>query len=153
VRCDTVVIGGGMAGILCARNCTRLGLRCVVLESENIGGGVTGNTTAKVTAQHGLIYADLWRKRGAQAAQDYYKLNQRAVDTFTRLAQEIPCDFEPKTAYVYSVTDPNKLEAEAGAYQRFGIPMRFEQRPPLPISTVGALGMRGQGQFNPLAFL
>lgn len=50
---DVAVIGGGIAGILTAFELTRRGVRCAVLEAGRILSGQTGNTTAKITSQHG----------------------------------------------------------------------------------------------------
>ena len=52
---DAAVIGGGMAGVLTARALAGAGLHTVILEARTLGSGQTGNTTAKITAQHGLI--------------------------------------------------------------------------------------------------
>ena len=53
---DVLVIGGGMAGILTAYFLKQKGIKCVLVEKGRICGGVTGNTTAKITYQQGLIY-------------------------------------------------------------------------------------------------
>jgi len=58
IATDVLVIGGGMCGILTAHWLQEAGLRCIVVEAKEVGGGATHNTTAKITAQHGLIYAD-----------------------------------------------------------------------------------------------
>ena len=54
-RADVLVIGGGLAGLLCAHELTRAGLRCVVAEAGRICGGTPKNTTAKLTGQHRLV--------------------------------------------------------------------------------------------------
>ncbi len=68
---DTVIIGGGMAGILTAYFLKQKGKECIVLEAGRIGSGQTRNTTAKVTSQHDLIYADLIRTKGEKQARQY----------------------------------------------------------------------------------
>lgn len=62
LKVEAAVIGGGMAGILTACLLQEKGVESVVLEAERIGGGQTKNTTAKITSQHGLIYARADRK-------------------------------------------------------------------------------------------
>lgn len=59
IRTDVLVIGGGMAGILCAWFLKRAGVECVLAEGGALCGWNTGNTTAKVTSQHGLLYDEL----------------------------------------------------------------------------------------------
>ena len=53
LQTDVLLIGGGLAGLLCAWRLTREGVNCALLEADRLCGGVTGHTTAKVTAQHG----------------------------------------------------------------------------------------------------
>lgn len=57
VQC--AIVGGGMAGLLTALFLERNGVEAVVLEADRVAGGQTGNTTAKITAQHGMIYHKL----------------------------------------------------------------------------------------------
>lgn len=64
IHTDVLVIGGGMSGILCAHMLKQAGISCVVVEANRICGGVTSNTTAKITSQHGLIYSKLLREFG-----------------------------------------------------------------------------------------
>ena len=51
LRTNVLIIGGGLAGLLCAYYCKQAGIETVLLEADTIAGGVTGNTTAKVTLQ------------------------------------------------------------------------------------------------------
>lgn len=150
---DTAIVGGGLAGILCAHLLKERGIDCVVVEAKQIGTGVTCNTTAKVTAQHGLVYSQIERRYGFHAAKAYLEANLEAVDAYRHLSRGISCDFEEKTAYVYSKSDRKKLDDEATLYQRMGIDPVFLRRPPIPVSTVGALGMGHQAQFHPIKFI
>ena len=67
-KTDVLIIGGGMAGVLCAHYLKSAGVDCLLVEENTLGSGVTGNTTAKITAQHGLIYHKLLREFGAEKA-------------------------------------------------------------------------------------
>ncbi len=153
ITTDVLIIGGGLAGVLCAHRLQQAGVSCVLVEAKRIGSGVTQNTTGKVTAQHGLIYSDLIEGKGMDAARQYYTANSAALAEYRKLAACIPCDFEDKTAYVYSINNRSKLEQEAGAYSRMSVPYEILEHPPLPMRTMGALGMKGQAQFNPMKLL
>jgi len=150
---DVLVIGGGMCGILTAHFLKEAGARPIVVEGSRIGGGVTQNTTAKITAQHGLIYADLLARFGRERALQYYSSNTEAIAQYHALAEQLPCDFEYKTAHVYSTNRKDKLEREAEAYQKLNIPARLVESLDLPLQTVGAVTMEGQAQFHPLKLL
>ena len=64
-----VLIIGGMAGLLCAYMLKNAGVDCVLLEAKELCGGVTKNTTAKITLQHGLIYDKLIKRFGVDTAR------------------------------------------------------------------------------------
>lgn len=153
LTCDVLVIGGGIAGMLTAFLLTQAGCDCVLLEGRRIGSGTTQNTTAKVTAQHSLIYDKLIKQRGEDVARRYFLANQNAVEGFRHLSTVIPCDFEERTAYLYATAAPELLEGEQAAYEQLGIPHHVLAHVPLPLDTKGALGMEHQAQFNPLKLL
>ena len=46
---DVLIIGGGIAGILCAYKLQEKGVDYLLLEKDKILGGNTANTTAKIT--------------------------------------------------------------------------------------------------------
>ena len=77
---DVIVIGAGITGITTALRLQEAGARTILLEAGRIASGVSGQTTAKVTTQHGLVYADLTDAHGADAARRYAVANERALD-------------------------------------------------------------------------
>ena len=147
---DVLIIGGGLAGILCAYTLTQAGTDCLLIEADTICGGISRNTTAKITSQHGLIYGKLERQFGPDTARLYWKANEAALRRYRQLARAFPCDFEEKPAYVYSLDQPETLKAELAALERLGIPAAFADHVPLPFPTAGAIRFEGQAQFHPL---
>ena len=75
---DVAVIGGGMAGVLCAYRLQEAGADCIVIDGDVPGCGTTRGTTAVLTAQHSTLYSDLIAKRGEAAARRYLRANLRA---------------------------------------------------------------------------
>ncbi len=153
VRCDVLIVGGGMAGVLCAHRLSRAGVDCVLVEAGRIGGGITKNTTAKITAQTGLIYDKLMRRHGEDRAWLYLQAQIKAGEEYARLCREIPCDYEHRDSYVYSMTDRRKIEREVAALEHLGAAAEFSHARELPMRVSGAVKMREQAQFHPLKFL
>lgn len=153
LRTDVLIIGGGMAGLLCAYKLTRAGVNCALVEAKRICGGITKNTTAKITSQHGLIYDKLIREFGVERARLYLEANQAALEEYRSLCRGADCDFEEKDAFVYSTDSRKKLERELKALDRLGFDAEFVENVPLPLATVGAVKFKGQAQFHPLKFI
>lgn len=153
VKTDVLIIGGGITGLLCACFLKEMGVDYILVEGRSICSGVTKNTTAKITAQHGLIYYDLLKKDGTEKARMYLEANQRALNKYFDLCGNMDCDFEEKTNYVYSLMDRRKLEQEAEALTKLGVESKLIDTAELPFPTVGAVGVTHQAQFHPLKFL
>lgn len=152
-KTDVLIIGGGLCGILCAHMLKESGVKYVLVEAEQICSGITHNTTAKITSQHGLIYNKLIQKFGTEKARMYLDANEAALAKFRELAHSIDCDFETKASYVYSLNDRLSLEEELDALRALNFHAEFVRRPSIPISTAGAVKFNNQAQFNPLRFV
>lgn len=153
IKTDVLIIGGGIAGLLTAYFLKRQGVECVVVEKDRICGGTTGNTTAKITFQHGLLYYKLIMSGGKEKARGYLNANRHAFEKYEELCKNIDCDFEYKDNYVYSVNDRKKIENELYALERIRYEARFCEKTPLPLDIAGAVCFPKQAQFHPLKFL
>ena len=147
---DVLIIGGGLAGLLCAWNLNRAGIDCVLIEQNRLMQGVSGRTTAKLTSQHGLIYRKLLKKFGVEQARLYWQANQDALAELSALAETAACEYKLENNYVYATDGTQKLEAEMAACEKLGLPARWEESLPLPFPVTGAIGFSGQAQFHPV---
>lgn len=153
LKTDVLIIGGGMAGLLCAYMLEKENVDYALVEAETICSGITGKTTAKITSQHGLIYNKLIREFSVEEARMYLSANEAALAKYSELCADIDCDFETKDNYVYSINDSRKLDKEMDALGRIGCPAELVHDLPLPISAAGAVRFSAQAQFNPLKFV
>ncbi|WP_117211917.1 FAD-dependent oxidoreductase [Allorhizocola rhizosphaerae] len=151
---DVVVIGAGIAGISCARELARTGRSVIVIEARRVLKGVTGNTTAKLTSLHTLIYARLAGSLGAQAARQYAQAQQDALAHVRATVEElgIDCDLEQRSAYTYS-TDADEIRAEVEAANAAGLQANLVTTTGLPFPVVAAVRLEDQAQFHPLRYL
>ena len=155
IKTDVLVIGAGIAGILTAYMLKQKGREVVVIDAAEIASGNTKNTTAKITSQHDLIYSKLITEFGEEKARQYAKANELAIKKYKEIIEDkrIECDFEEKSAYVYSLNEVDVLKEEAKVAKNLGIDAEFVQEVNLPFKIKGAVKFNNQAQFNPLKFL
>ena len=153
IKTDVLIIGGGLAGILCAYQLSQCGVEHILIEADRVCQGVTRNTTAKITSQHGLIYDKLLRQFDGDTARAYWEVNEAALGQYRALAQSIPCDFETKDAFIYATDSARELDKEMDALERIHVAADFKLRLPLPFPVAGAIRFQDQAQFHPLKFV
>ncbi len=153
ISTDILIIGGGMAGVLCAYMLDKAGVDYTLVEASEICSGITKNTTAKITSQHGLIYSKLIKEFNLEFAKKYLEINEQAIKSYRELCKNIDCDFEEKDSFVYSLNSRRKIENELEALEKIGFKAEFADRLSLPFSVEGAVKFSHQAQFNPLKFI
>ena len=151
-KTDVLIIGGGMAGLLCGYYLRQAGVDYRLIEANTVCSGVTGCTTAKITSQHGLVYDKLLRRFGMEITRLYYEANEAALARYRELCSGMDGDFEEKDSYVYARDDFRKLDRELSALEKIGASAQFAEKVGLPIPTVGAIRFPRQAQFHPLKF-
>ncbi|WP_050616076.1 FAD-dependent oxidoreductase [Bacillus testis] len=154
---DVIIAGAGITGITLAYLLVKAGVRVILFDAGRVMNGTTGHTTAKVTAQHGLIYDRLLNEAGREKAQMYYQANAEAL-SFIRSQikqQQISCDYSVQDAYVFTNDDDylSKLEREYKAYQTLGIHGSLTANIPIGLDVKSAIAMEGQAQFHPVKYL
>ena len=150
---DVLIIGGGMAGVLCAKKLREAGVDCLLAEGGKIGQGITKGTTAVLSAQHDELYQDMIRKSGRAMAGQYLQANRAAVGEFGAISEKIDCDFEILPSVMYSIHDGPLMKREAHAVRSLGFPAEFSLHTAMPFAVAGAVIYPGMAQFHPLKFM
>jgi glycine/D-amino acid oxidase-like deaminating enzyme/nitrite reductase/ring-hydroxylating ferredoxin subunit len=161
IETNVVIIGGGISGATCAYMLKKRGVTCVLLEAVAIAGGVTGNTTAKITSQHDLKLHNLIKRSGQNIAKMYAQANEKAIDFIESVVVEnnIECNFKRTFACVVTEREDyiKKLEAEYNAAVKLGINADMQLNPEFTALKNAAIeaGLKyyNQAQFNPMVYV
>ena len=150
---DLVVVGGGITGLTAAVLAARGGAKVMVLEARRLAMGTTGNTTAKVTTLHGLIYSELEQRLGLESARAYADLNRIGLDQVRALATDlaIDCDLTEMDAVTYTEQADRRgdIEREVEIAMSLGFPASYTETVSLPYPVAGAVRFTGQALFHP----
>jgi len=153
---DVAVLGGGLAGLTTALMLKREGARVAVLEAVRVGSGVTGNTTAKVSALQSTVYSTIRRSHGEEAAATYAIASRAAVEEIAVLAADegIECDLERRPAFTYAADESERssVEQEAEAAQSAGLPAVLVDDVDLPFPVPTAVRLDDQLQLHPVRY-
>lgn len=149
---DVLVVGAGIVGLTTALLLARAGRSVLVLEARGVGTGVTGSTTGKVTAAHGLRYAALRRTVGREGARTYAQANQAAVDWVRELvrSERIDCDWQDRPAFTYTSDNAkvHDLQREAAATIEAGLPAERLHGGSAPTPILAGVRVDGGGELH-----
>ena len=149
---EICVIGGGLFGLTTAYYLTQQGKKVIVLEKGEIGEKVSGNTTGKITSQHGLFYEHLINDYGKEYAKKYLEANEEAIENIKEIIkkEQIECEFCKQNAYVYTTQEDEVIEIqkEVEAVKELGKEAEFVTQTELPFKIKGAIKFKEQAQFH-----
>lgn len=157
LEADVLIIGSGITGVTCAWCLAQAGKKPVLIEAGSLCDGTTGNTTGKVTIQHGLIYGPLDRKYGREFAAQYAQSQTEALDfVCERVKKEsIDCQLTENTAWIFTAS-PEKTEELHREYEvakELNIDAEFQEHPGFPPGSLCAVGFRHQAVFHPVRYV
>ena len=150
---DVCIIGGGITGAVTAYLLQKNNVDVTVLEKDKICMGVTANSTAKLTSQHGLIYKYLADSKGKEYSRKYLESNEQGIKLVEKIIKEekIECDYEKKDAFIFA-TNENELEKikqEINLLKQINYKAEFIEKINIPVEKcLGAEKFSNQAQFN-----
>ena len=154
---EVCIIGAGIFGLTTAYYLNKLNKKVIVIEKGKIGEKVSGNTTGKITSQHGLFYDHLISDFGKDFAKKYLESNEIAIKNIQNIVEEnnIKCEFTIKNSYVYTTNEDElyQIEKEAQAVKSLGKKTRVVNDLDLPFKIKGAIEFTNQAQFHPRKYM
>jgi glycine/D-amino acid oxidase-like deaminating enzyme/nitrite reductase/ring-hydroxylating ferredoxin subunit len=162
LRCDSVIVGSGIAGLSVAYELASAGRMVIVVDRGSIAGGMTSRTTGHLAPVCDDGVSSLTRLRGEETARLFQQSQEAAVDRIEQIVkeQDIACNFRRLDAFLFPALGMEPSEArkqqdeeykalrKAGAdVERIkGVPLKgFEDAP--------AIRYARQATFHPLKYL
>lgn len=157
ISTDVLIIGGGITGILTTYMLSNSNLNITIVEADKMAMGVTANTTAKITSQHGLLYDYLLNSFDFETAKGYLDSNEEAIKLVSEIIEKekIDCDFSYQDSYVYTCQKSNvqKIVDEVSAVTSLGLKAEYVTECPLPFNIAAGIKFPNQAQFHPRKYL
>lgn len=157
MNCDVCIVGAGITGITIAYMLNELGYKVVLIDKGLPFHLTSGNTTAKFTFQHGLIYSEIFKKYNLEKAKLYYESQLDGLNLVRTLIERhtISCDFKETSSIIYEEDEKefNKILDEKGLYEKLGIPHELIHDLPFNINGSGGLKVDSQFELNPVKYL
>ncbi len=154
---DTVIVGGGLAGITTAYCLAKSGRSVVLVEDGFLGSGETGRTTAHVTAALDDRYYNLEKTFGKEKSALLAASHNAAIEFIRQTAERenIECEFTPVDGYLFRHPSDKEdvLDLELEAARNAGLDVAIEENVPGLKNRVRGLAFRNQAQFHPLKYI
>jgi glycine/D-amino acid oxidase-like deaminating enzyme/nitrite reductase/ring-hydroxylating ferredoxin subunit len=154
---DVAIVGGGITGLTAAVLLARAGRSVALLEAQQLGDGVSGDTTGHLTQVLDTRYFQLERDFGREATKLVAGSVKEAIDRIAELSLEIPggCGFERLDGVLFTEkrAQRDELGGELEACLRAGLKASFLHTSPLPFRVSGAIRVEDQAQLSITPYL
>jgi glycine/D-amino acid oxidase-like deaminating enzyme len=154
---DVVIIGGGITGITTGLVLQELGLKCLVLEAQQLCFGTTGGTTAHINTLLDVPYTTLIKNFGHDKATLVARATVEAVAFIREVIEknDIKCEFAQSQAFLFAQDENQSKELRDiyDACKQVTLPVKYVNDIPVPIHFTKAIAVPGQGKFHPLRYV
>src|SRR5258705_1295609 len=128
IKCDALVVGGGITGSLIAERLTRQGLDVVIIDRELPGHGSTAASTSMLLWEIDRSLTQLTETYGFERASRAYLASLHAVAGLKSLVLQLglPCEMRDKDSlYLAAGGTSRELLREHQLRERAGLPGDF----------------------------
>lgn len=159
IQVDVCVIGGGIAGLTTAYLLAKEGKSVCVLESNEIGSGQSGRTTAHFMTALDDRYFEIQKVHGDLGARLAAQSHSAAVEKVAQIVktENFSCDFERVDGFLFALDDPRYdiLDEELEAVVLAGLrDVEMVEKSPLDFFDLGTcLKFPRQIQLHPQKYL
>lgn len=154
---ETLIVGGGIAGITCAYLLAKEGKRVVLLEKRKLGEWVTFCTTGFLTAAIDTDPVRLIKLFGEEKARLIFASHLEAIDNIESIikSEKIECEFERCNNYIYanSKREEKNLIKMTEAFKKLNVKCESKKDNNLKFSKFSYIEMPNQAKFNVMKYL
>jgi len=154
---DVVIVGGGITGITTGLVLQELGLKCLILEAQQLCFGTTGGTTAHINTLLDVSYTTLIKNFGLEGATLVANATIEALafirDTIEKY--DIKAEFSQSQAFLFAQDEKQTKELRDiyDACKNVTLPVKYVNDIPVPIQFTKAIAVPGQGKFHPIRYV
>ena len=154
LRADVVVVGAGLTGVVTAQLLANGGAHVVVLDTGSARDTTTARSTGKLSVLQGTQLARIAR-HGDETLAAYLAANFAGIGWLRRALEElnVPVDNRDDLTVATAPEHTADVDAVLEAAARQGLAAQWDESPPFPVRTFGAVRLPGQGQVDPLRML
>ncbi|WP_020013510.1 FAD-dependent oxidoreductase [Promicromonospora sukumoe] len=154
LRADVVVVGAGITGVVTALRLADGNADVVVLDKAPAGATTTARSTGKLSVLQGVQLARV-AHHGDEAVDSYLAAGFAGLGWLRRTLDDLGVPVENRDDLTVATTPAQVPEVEAvlATCSRHGLAATWEDEPPYPVPTSGAVRLPGQGQVDPLRML
>jgi glycine/D-amino acid oxidase-like deaminating enzyme/nitrite reductase/ring-hydroxylating ferredoxin subunit len=155
---DICIVGAGIAGLTTAFLLAREGRGVLVIDTQGIGAGQTGVTTAHLSNEIDDTYKEIVRLHGPDGARLACDSHRQAIDAIEKICREesIDCAFERVDGFLFLADGQHEdvLDSELEAARLAGADvMRLPDAGVTGFHSGPCLRFPNQAQFHPLRYL
>jgi len=154
---DILVVGAGITGLTAALLLARAGRHVVLVESDRIGSGTTGHTSAHLTVETDTDLDALRRRVGDAAARAAVRAHRSGIERIASLDAEMGghSGFTRVPGWLWSTEEKElkRLDRIAELYREYGERATAPVDVPLPGGDRRGMRLDNQALFHPIRYL
>lgn len=154
LRAEVVVVGAGLTGVVTAQLLAEGGANVVVLDAGSARTTTTARSTGKLSVLQGTRLARIAR-HGDDVVRDYLAAGFAGLGWLRRTLEILNVPVESRDDLTVATTPEQVADVDAvlAVCARQGLAAQWEDDPPYPTRTLGAVRLPGQAQVDPLRML
>lgn len=154
LRTDVAVVGAGLTGVVTAQLLAEGGANVVVLDAGTARSTTTARSTGKLSVLQGTRLARIAR-HGDDVVRDYLAAGFAGLGWLRRTMDDLNVPVENRDDLTVATTPEQVADVDAvlATCARQELAAQWEEDPPYPARTLGAVRLPGQAQVDPLLML